>query len=226
MALDAAAITLGQLQLGQSGQEPGGRPPFTIGPVRERRPQVRKGRQTQRGQHQRQLGGIGGNLGRGTHAGELPRGEERVVAVGAGDIDRDHRHVVEVSDEALLQQLEIGKPVRCEKLVELLGELGFAGSVMSQPEETDHDPAGAPLIEGRTQRVPASPVGGTGKELIAIAQPGQGLGLGAQAMDDVVVVSPHGRDRHAHAREGGRVAGSGSGWRRARARGDHRRCAP
>ena len=27
MALDAAAITLGQLQLGQSGQEPGGRPP-------------------------------------------------------------------------------------------------------------------------------------------------------------------------------------------------------
>ena len=68
MALDAAAITLGQLQLGQSGQEPGGRPPFTIGPVRERRPQVRKGRQTQRGQHQRQLGGIGGNLGRGTHA--------------------------------------------------------------------------------------------------------------------------------------------------------------
>ena len=49
MALDAAAITLGQLQLGQSGQEPGGRPPFTIGPVRERRPQVRKGRQTQRG---------------------------------------------------------------------------------------------------------------------------------------------------------------------------------
>ena len=38
-------------------------------------------------------------------------------------------------DEALLQQLEIGKPVRCEKLVELLGQFGFAGSVMSQPEE-------------------------------------------------------------------------------------------
>ena len=68
MTLDTAAIPLGQFQLGQSGQEPGRRPPFTIGPLRERRPQVRKGRQAQRGQHQRQLGGIGGDVDRGTHA--------------------------------------------------------------------------------------------------------------------------------------------------------------
>ena len=60
MALDAAAAALGDLVLGQGGQEAGGGPAFLVGLAGETGPQAADGGQPQFRQDQLDPGGIAG----------------------------------------------------------------------------------------------------------------------------------------------------------------------
>ena len=60
MPLDAALGPLGDLQFGEGGQEPRGRPGLPVGPLGELGPQPGDGGQAQLAQQQRQAGGVDG----------------------------------------------------------------------------------------------------------------------------------------------------------------------
>ena len=90
--------------------------------------------------------------------------------------------------ESLAHRVEIGQIAGLQGLVQRNGKIGLTGVLMGQPQQSDNRAGGFPRGQRRVQRIPCVAVLRSGKERIAKGQVGEGPGLGAQAMDHMVVV--------------------------------------
>ena len=86
VALDAAAVALGELVLGEGGEEAGGGPALLVGALGEARPDVLDRRQAQLVEQNAEAGGVDG-IGRG-HAG-APSGGRRTGGQHVVGAERD-----------------------------------------------------------------------------------------------------------------------------------------
>ena len=89
--------------------------------------------------------------------------------------------------ESLAHGAEIGQFSGLQGLVQRIGKIGLTGVLMGQPQQSDNRAGGFPHGQRRAQRIPCAAVLRSGKERIPIDQIGQGAGLGAQAMNHMMV---------------------------------------
>src|SRR5256714_12336032 len=90
--------------------------------------------------------------------------------------------------EAPAERVEIGQSSGIEFGVDGLGEFGFAGTIMSERQQSDGGAAGLLFAITGQQCFGGAPVGATREELLTIEQIEQSHWLAAQGMDDVPVV--------------------------------------
>ena len=68
------------------------------------------------------------------------------------------------------------------------GEIGLAAALVGERQRADDELAGDPLRQGLHRGVVEPAIGVARKELVAVDQPGQRLGLAPQRVDDVAIV--------------------------------------
>ena len=101
----------------------------------------------------------------------------------------DHlRHRGDHRREPLGQRRQVRQHAGVEAVVEGGGELGLAGALVGEQQQRHHGLAGRLGWPGLDQPLPGAPVGGAGKQLVAVDQVEQRHRLAAQRMDDVAVV--------------------------------------
>ena len=187
VAFDAAAAAVGDLVLGQRGQEASGRPAFLVGLRGELGP------------HQFDAGRRSSESSSSTRAAStvmvvvMPR-----LAVGVRCHDVDCRQLVVERRAAPARRRSPGsasvragsafaaaarsgnRPASRSASIRL-GEFGFAGALMGERQQADHDRAGPPFLTFGAQRLEGAGIGRTREQLIAIDQIEQRHRLLAQA---------------------------------------------
>ena len=79
--------------------------------------------------------------------------------------------------EASAERVETGQPSGVELGVDGLGELGFAGAVVSQRQKPDHGAACLLLAVTGKQRLEGALIGAAREELLTIARLSNAIGL-------------------------------------------------
>jgi hypothetical protein len=123
VTLDAAAGALGDLVLGERGEEAGGGPALPVGALGEAGPDVLDGRQAQVAEQETEAGGVDG-VGRMSCPGLLERRGERLVILKRGQRDRHLRQCRGVRREAGAERGEVGHDAGVELGVDMGGEIG------------------------------------------------------------------------------------------------------
>ena len=83
--------------------------------------------------------------------------------------------------EAAAERIEIGQSAGVQLGVDGLGELGLAGSIMSERQQPDHSAARLLLAVAGQQRFEGALIGATWEELLTIDEVEQAMGLRRKA---------------------------------------------
>ena len=187
VAANAAGLALGDLDIGESGEEAGGGPSLLVGALGQRRPMAVEARQAQRRQHGGQRVGINGarGRGRGGHAPTSSRASKRASSVSAtgrsagSDRRRGSSRIVSVARDR--------QATGSQLLSDQRRQLGFAGLVVCEPEQVDHAAAGTPSEQRLRERGPGGGVFVARDEAVAVDGSGQRLRLAAERVDDMAI---------------------------------------
>src|SRR5437763_8740182 len=100
-------------------------------------------------------------------------------------LDDDVGNSGRYGSKASAERVEIGQSSAIELGINGLSELGFAGPIMSERQQSDYRAAGLLFAVTGQQRLKGAPVGAAGEELLDQIE--QSHGLATQGMDDVPV---------------------------------------
>src|SRR5271166_270087 len=187
VAFEPAAAPLGNLMFGQCCQEASGRPAFLVGLSGKGSPDQFYGGQPQLGEQQLDAGSVAG-IGRSSCRTNQLDSAELVIKLQRRHLDGDVGNGGWMWREAPAERVEIGQSSGLEFGVDGPGELGFAGAIMSERQQSDDRAARLLFAVTGQQRFEGAPVGAAREELVTIDQIEQGHWLAAQGMDDVPVI--------------------------------------
>src|SRR5271165_6825894 len=168
-------------------KRPAGRPAFLVGLSGKGSPDQFYGGQPQLGEQQLDAGSVAG-IGRSSCRTNQLDSAELVIKLQRRHLDGDVGNGGWMWREAPAERVEIGQSSGLEFGVDGPGELGFAGAIMSERQQSDDRAARLLFAVTSQQRFEGAPVGAAREELVTIDQIEQGHWLAAQGMDDVPVI--------------------------------------